>query len=196
MALTDIQAVRVRIADKSQITRERAESPGDTVHFKLGHAPISLLPAPEVRKNDLVKSEGIDYTVDYSNAIISFSALPVVNDDLEFIYYWSIFTDDEIQYFLDDSAGSVNIASAKALLAIAADAAKIAQRQSLAGGGGLGAVSIDTSVAARELRALAQTLIDQEQDIANNTPYDQLTEVVWNDQSLVRGLDQHLIRES
>jgi hypothetical protein len=143
-----------------------------------------------------VKSEGIDYTVDYSNAIISFSALPVVNDDLEFIYYWSIFTDDEIQYFLDDSAGSVNIASAKALLAIAADAAKIAQRQSLAGGGGLGAVSIDTSVAARELRALAQTLIDQEQDIANNTPYDQLTEVVWNDQSLVRGLDQHLIRES
>jgi hypothetical protein len=196
MALTDIQAVRVRIADKPRITREVAQALGDSLYFKLGHEPITASPAPEVRKNDIILVENTGYVVDYSNAIITLASLPVVNDEFEFIYYWSIFTDDEIQYFLDDSAGSTNIAASKALLAIAADAAKIAQRTSMAGGGGLGAVSLDTSVAARELRALATLLVTQEQDIANNTPYDQLTEVVWNDQSLIDGLDQHLIRES
>lgn len=174
MSLTDIEAVRLKAADRSTITKEQAVGDGEAYAYKLGHNSILSVPDIEIRLNNVIQVAG--FVVDYTNGVVTFTTAPALGVQIEFTYYWSIYTDDQIQYFLDDSTGNVTVASAKVLLAIAADAAKIAQRQSLAGGGGLGAVTIDTSVAARELRAAAKALIDMEAQISETAPAEGLTD--------------------
>jgi hypothetical protein len=197
MSLTAIEAVRLKSSDKSSITQEEAVGDGTSKYFKLGHAPILNSPDIEVRKNDVIQIAG--YTIDYINGIVTFTAPPPIGDTLNFIYYWSIFTDAEVDYFLTESGSDVTVATARLLLAIAADAAKIAQRQSLAGGGGLGAVTIDTSVTARELRNTAAALLDQKRleiSTAALDPAEGLTEPLWTEFSYQESLAQHIIRES
>jgi hypothetical protein len=192
--MTDIEAVRLKAADRSALTREEGVGDGEAYAFKLGHNSVLASPAPEVRIENILQVA--NYTVDYNNGVISFVVPPVMNSSIEFTYYWSIFTDEQIQYFLDDSGGNVTVAAAKVLLAIAADAAKIAQRQSLAGGGGLGAVTIDTSVASRELRAAAKALLEMEAEISGNIPAEGLTEIYWTEMSYKMGVEQSVVRDS
>lgn len=194
MSLTDIEAVRLRSSDRSLITREEGIGNSSDLYFKLSHEQILSSPALEVRINGAVQSSG--YTVDLANGIVTFTAPPAINAKIEFTYYWSIFSDDEIQYFISAAGGDVTTATAHVLLAIAADAAKVAKRQSMAGGGGLGAVSIDTSVAARELRNTAQALIDMARQVDTTTPAEGLTEPAWTEFGYHDIVDQSLIRNS
>lgn len=197
MSLTSIEAVRLKSSDKSAITREEAKGDGDAKFYKLGHASILSSPDIEVRLNDVLQIA--TYTVDYINGIVTFNAAPAIGDRVEFTYYWSIFTDTEVQYFLDEASGDVTVATARLLLAIAADAAKVAQRQSLAGGGGLGAVTIDTSVTSRELRNTAAALLDQRREeiaVAALEPAEGITEPLWTEFSYKDSLGQHIVREN
>jgi hypothetical protein len=197
MSLTSIEAVRLKSSDKSSITKEEAIGDGTSRFFKLGHAPVLNSPDIEVRINQVLQIGG--YTVNYTDGIVTFTAAPAIGDEVEFTYYWSIFTDIEVDYFLEESGGDVTVATARLLLAIAADAAKIAQRQSLAGGGGLGAVTIDTSVTARELRNTAAALLDQKRQeiaVASLDPAEGITEPLWTEFSYQEALAQHIVRES
>lgn len=192
MTISDIEAVRLKSSDRSSITREEGIGDGVAATYKLGHEPLLSSPAPQIRINGVIQVAG--YTIDYDNGVVSFDIAPTVNNKVEFTYYWSIFTDAQIQYFLDDSGSNVTVAAAKVLLAIAADAAKVAQRQSLAGGGGLGAVTIDTSVAARELRAAAKALVEMEAEIGTTIPAEGLTEINWTEMNYKMGIEQEVIR--
>lgn len=194
MSLTDIEAVRLKSSDKSLITREQAIGNAGDLYFKLSHAPIVSAPPIEVRIDGVIQNSG--YSVDLANGIVSFTVAPALNSEIEFTYYWSIFSDNEIQYFIDAAAGSITTATAQVLLAIAADASKVAKRQSMAGGGGLGAVTIDTSVAARELRNTAQALMDMARQIEVQTPAEGLTEPAWTEFSYRDIVDQSIIRDS
>ena len=200
MSLTDIQAVRLKSSDKSSLTREEGVGDGQAVYFKLSHAPILSSPDIEIRKNDVVMLTG--FTVDYENGVVTFDTPPLGQtssndaDKLEFVFYWSIFSDAEVQFFVDDAGGNLTIATAQLLLAIAADASKVAQRQSLAGGGGLGAVTIDTSVTARELRNTAAALIDMEKQTSEIVPAEGITEPAWTEAGYRQGIEQSLIRNN
>ena len=196
MTLDSIAAIRLKSSDKSTITLETSVGDGTSAYWKLKHAPILTTPPIQIRKNNVLLIDAADYTVDTDNGVVTFTVPPVVNDDLDFTYYWSVFSDAEIQFFLDDAGGNVTIATAKLLLAWAADAAKIAKRQTLSGGGGLGQAVIDTSVVAKELRATAKALIDTEKDLGESIPAEGLTEVPWTEQMYHRQLDQHLIRDN
>lgn len=194
--MTNIDAVRLKSSDRSLITREKTVGTGQDQFFKMKNTNILVLPAPVITKNGVPLTVGVDYTVDYAQGIFNFTASPIANDQLEFTYYWSIFSDDEVQYFLDDAGANVTIATAMLLLAWAADAARLAKRQTLSGGGGLGQVVIDTSVAAKELRATAKALIDTQQDLGESIPAEGFTEIPWTEQLYKRAVDQHIIRES
>jgi len=196
MTLTDVEAVRLQSGDKSVITREEGEGDGAARFFKLGHANIFLTPAIEVRVSGVVQTTPAQYTLNNEQGVLEFVSAPPNDADLEFTYYWSQFSDAEVQYFIDSSAGDTTLATAKLLLAIAADASKVAQRQSLAGGGGLGAVTIDTSVAARELRNTAKALIDNVILVDSVTPAEGLTEVAWTEFQYLDSLAQRVIREN
>jgi hypothetical protein len=191
--MTGIEAVRLRSSDKSVLTSETDTYNGDTAVWKLGHGNISGL---TVRRNGALLTEGSDYTVDAVNGLVTIALSLAVGDKLIFEYYWSIFSDVEVQYFVDESGGDITVATAKLLLAIAADASKVAQRQSMAGGGGLGAVTLDTSVTARELRNTAKALLEMERDVSQTIPADGLTEPHWTEFNSRDSVEQHLIRES
>lgn len=196
MTLTSIEAVRLKSSDRSAIEHEAAVATGDSITIKLKNTNILLSPAPLVRKNSVLLTEGADYDIDYVNGLVTFDTIPAVNDELDFVYYWSLFTDDEIQYFLDAHSGSIDLATAGLLLAWAADAAKLAKRQTLSGGGGLGQVVIDTSVVAKELRATAKALIDSSVTLANDTPAEGFTTIPWTEAMFRRGLEEHILDEN
>lgn len=196
MALTDIERVRIKIADKSSIVREIDEGDGVARVFKLGNENVMASPALQVWVNDILQTDPGDYSVDLTNGIVTFTAAPTLNIDIVFQYYWTLFTDNEIQDFLDENGGSVNIASAKLLFALAANAALIAKRSTLAGGSGLGSITEDTSVAARELRATANGLIELEGQVGADIPAEGLTEIPWTEQIYKRQLEQDIIRDN
>lgn len=192
MTLSSVDKVRLRASDKPVITRERGLGNAEDKTFKLGHGPISPSPAIEVRLNGVTQVSG--YTVDTANGIVEFTAAPAVGVDIEFIYYWMIFTDAEIQDFLDEASSSIPVATAKVLLAIAADASKVAQRQAMAGGGGLGSVTLDTSVTARELRATAAAILEMEAKTTDTIPAEGFTEPIWTEFQYRSSTEQRIIR--
>lgn len=196
MTLAPIAAVRLKTADRSSVTREKADASGEDRFYKLQHDPILTSPAPEVRRNGSIQTEGVNYTIDYTYGIVDFGSAITVGHELEFTYYWSVFSDAEIQHFLDEASGDTTIAASRVLLAWAADAAKLAKRQTLSGGGGLGQIVIDTSVAAKELRETAKALISIEKELGESLPAEGLTEIPWNEFSYEQSLEQHLIREN
>lgn len=196
MALTDLQRVRLRIADQSSIVREIAEGDAVAKFFKLDHENVATSPAIAVWINDVLQSDPANYTTDVANGIVTFVSAPAVNDDIVFQYYWTLFTDEEVQDFLDQNGGSVNIASAKLLYSLAANAALLAKRSTLSGGSGLGSITEDTSVAARELRATAQGLIELEGQIGQDIPAEGLTEIPWTEFSYQDQVDQEIIRNN
>lgn len=193
MALTATQAVRLKASDKSALFQEPLEGDGLKTSFTLANRPVMGTPAPQVYLAGVLQVLG--YTIDLDNGILNFTVAPASNADVTVLYYWAVFTDEEIQYFLSDSFSNVTLASAKVLLAIASDAAKIAKRQTFFGTHGRD--TIDTSVASKELRDTAKALFD-EYNLFYGThfPFDQLTEVPWTDATFERMFDQHLIRES
>jgi len=194
MTLSDIDAVRLKTSDRSTITRESSVGDGETIYYKLSHANVLTSPDIQIFADDVPVVSG--FAVDYRNGIVTFLGPHSIGVNVDFVYYWSIFSDEEVEYFLSEGGGNVTIASARLLLAIAADAAKVAQRESMAGGGGLGSVSIDTSVAARELRNTAQALLQMEKDISTSVPAEGITEPAWTEFGVRDSLEQHLIRES
>jgi hypothetical protein len=192
--MTDIANVRLKIGDKSTITREVTTGDGTAIYFKLGHQNILADPAIQVRVNGILVA---NYTVELEQGIVTFSGAPAVNDEIDFQYYWAVYNDAEIQIFLDEAGGNITIASAKILLAMAADASRLARRLTLSGGaGGTGQISTDTSVAAKELRATAKALIDMEADLGESIPTEQLTEPIWTEFNYEFQFGQSIIRKS
>lgn len=188
-----ITAVRLKTGDKSVITREISKGTGTDQYFKLGHGPILSAPAIEVRINGVLTSA---YTADTANGIVTFTVAPAVNDVIDFQYYWAVFSDVEMQAFIDEAGGNITIAAARVLLAMAADASKIARRETLSGGGGLGQVVRDTAVAARELRETAKALITMEANLGESIPAEGLTEVPWTEFEYQKEYVQSIVRKS
>lgn len=191
---TDVERVRLKIGDRTKLQRKQSTGDGVSRFFKMDHEPISGV---EVWINDVSTSA---FTVDESNGVVEFTTVPNINSKIVFQYSAMIWTDDEITDFLDQYSSNVNIASAHILLAMAADIAKIAKRETLSGGGGLGAVTRDTSVAARELRQAAEALLEYEAEygttIGSNVPADGLTEVPWTEAAYEQSATQRIIREN
>jgi hypothetical protein len=195
MVLSDIDAVRLKTSDRSTITREVVTADGQSSYFKLGHEPL-IAGSLQLWIDDVLTSTG--FTVDETNGVVAFADAPAVNSKLEFQYYWSLFSDEQIQHFLDESTGSVPLASARLLLALAADAAKVAERETLQGGGGLGAVTRDTAVTAKELRETAKAIIEFEVSISELEGIeaaDGLTEIAWTEMNLKELENQDYVRE-
>ena len=183
MALTSIETLRLKTGDKSSLKREQFIGAGGGLKaYSLDRKPVLESPAPQVWLNDTLQTLTTHYTIDHEHGFLTFVTAPSAGDKIEVQYYWSIFTDEELEGFLTESSDDVTIASARVLLAIAADKAKVAVRETLQGGGGMGAITHDTSVAAKELRETAKALIQQKVELyalEGLEPADQLTEIPW-----------------
>lgn len=195
MSLTATDAVRLNTGDKSSLERKRVVGNGVDKFFELGHQPVISSTPPVVTVANVLQVENADYVVDYLNGNLLFAVAPAANAEIIILYYWSVFSDEQVQHFLDSSNGNPNLASARLLYAMAADAARIAKRQTVSGGGGSGTSTIDTSVAARELRATAESFVNiYNAEEGTSFPVEGLTEVPWTEFSLEEGYLQDIIR--
>jgi hypothetical protein len=195
--VTPVESVRLSTGDKSSLERKRTTGNGVDRFFELGHEPVIQSTPPVVTLANVPQVEGVNYTVDYINGTITFSVAPAANAEIVILYYWSVFSDAEIQHFLDASGSSSNLATARVLLAMAADAARIAKRETLSGGGGSGTRTIDTSVAAKELRETARAFVEiYNQEEGTNFPAEGLTEVPWTEFTKEQAMIQDWIREN
>lgn len=179
--MSDLDTIRMKVADRPIFYRETTEQPttGNT-YFKLDHENVATSPAPIVRLNGTIKTVTTHYTVDYANGSITFVSAPTLGDDLIFEYYATVWTDAELQSFLTEAGNSTTLASAHVLYAWAADAARLAFKESRSGGGGLGSITMDTSVRAREMRLTADALMKQyDQFEGTGENYEGITEVAW-----------------
>lgn len=198
MAINNRDAVRLRISDKSLLTREVADGMGSNKIYRVQHAPVVNNPPMQIWVNNVAQVLTTDYTLDEANGVVTFVVTPPAGQEIIFQYYWSVWSDVDLDYFVANASDNVLLASANVLLAWAADAAKIAKRETLQGGPGLGLVTRDTSVAARELREMAKMYLDlyNRQDPEGlDAPADGITEVPWTEQTYNRMLDQEIIRE-
>lgn len=197
MALTDIESVRLKTSDKSTLVREVRTGNGVQTIYQLDHRPL-LAGTLAVYINDVAQTLTTDYTVDEDNGWVTFVTAPAANDEVVFLYYWSLFTDEEIEAFLSESGDNITLASARLLLALSADAAKLAERETLQGGGGMGMVTRDTSVTAKELRETAKALVQFELEVSKLEgiePADGFTEVAWTEFQLNELSNQDWVRE-
>lgn len=193
---TDTDTVRRRTGIRARLEREITTADGDAIHFKLQNDPIDASPAIEVRVNGTLKTVTTDYTVDTTNGVVTFVTAPTINYPVEFTYYWSLYTDAEIDAFISDAGGNTTVAAAYLLLALAADAARLAKRETLIGGGGIGQATVDTSVAAKELRATAKALLDTEAEVGNTVPAEGVTAPPWTEANFREQEWQSIIRNS
>lgn len=191
---TDIEKVRLKIGDRPTVYRKEAVGDGVTTFFQLDPYPVEDL---EVWVNE---APTVAYTLDGTNGLVEFNAAVAVNLPIVFQYYAVIWTDTEITDFLADHNDNVNVTSAMILLAWAADASRLAKRETKSGGGGVGAYTVDTSVAARELRNTAKAYLDWEAEYGEETgtgvPAEGLTEIPWTEAGHRDAEYQRLIRES
>ena len=196
-AATD--SVRLKTSDQPVIRREKARGDGVTSDWKLELDTVLSSYAVQVRVDNILQTDPTDYTVDYNNGIILFTAAPVLNSNLIFQYMGVVYTDAEIEVFLTEAGGNTDFAAAKNLMAWAANAAKLAKKESLSGGGGIGAVTLDLAVRAEQLRAAAKAYMDLYKDTAVDTiygPAEGITEPIWTEQMVSRTIEQELIRNS
>lgn len=193
MALSDIDAVRLKTGDKSVITREISIGDGVKTVYKLGHENLQGL---QIWVNEVLQVVDTQYTADTALGVITFASPPGLNIEIIFQYYWTQYSDEEVQYFLSE-AGSINLAASLLLYALAADAAKVAMRETLAGGGSFGSVTRDTSLTAQELRETAKALknLYEETELGDQFPAQALTEVAWTNQVAEELFEQEFIRE-
>lgn len=194
--MTDSNLVRVRrtIGDKLRVQRKEAIGDGVSKFYKMDHEPVQDM---SIWIDDVLT---VAYTLDADQGMVEFVGVPAINVKIVFQYYASVWTDAEITDQLEMYDDNVNITSASILWAWAADVARLAKRETLSGGGGLGAVTKDTSVAARELRNTAKELLDWEKEygeVAGTAiPAEGLTEIPWTEASYFDGVYQRIIRDS
>lgn len=193
MALSDIDSLRVRIADRPSFHREeQAQEETGNTFFRLDFNNILDDPEIIVRKNGTVVPAA-DYTLDADNGTVTFDTAPAVNDNLVFEYTSVVFTTVELQHFLDEAV-SPTLAAANVLLAWAADYARLAHRESLSGGAGMGSVTVGVDNRARELRETAKAYYLQYQQFeAAGVAAEGITEVPWNSYMEDRMIVNHLM---
>lgn len=197
MALTDIEQVRLKTGDRPILQREAWTADGLTSDIRVAAKPILDSPVPRVWKENVLLVDVTDYTIDQTNGIVTLTSVPTVGARVVIEYAAVVFSDEEVQALLDASGSNTFLAAAHLLWAWAADASRLAQKETRSGGSGFGLVTLDTSVRARELRLSAKALYDlwAISDAGINAPADGLTEIPWTDQQANRYINTRLDRD-
>lgn len=192
--MSDIDSVRLKVADRPTLRRDEWEADGVMADLRLGYAPLLETPAPRVWKDNSLQTETTHYTIDYSNGVVSIVSLPAAGAKFVFEYTSVFYSDDEVQDFLDQASGNVTLASAYLLFSWAADAARLARKESLAGGSGYGSVSITTDMRSRELRESAKAYLDTYNKLEGaGAPVEMLTEVAWTEEGAKQMIRNNLL---
>lgn len=115
--MSDISTIRTLIADQIRYDRCSAVGDGATREFMATNSPVVANSQKAVIDN-VVKTEGADYTFDDDLGLTTFTTAPAANADIVITYRFSVLSDAQLQQMLD-LEGNVHLAAALALDSIA-----------------------------------------------------------------------------
>lgn len=121
MALTDLEKVRLKIADRPRVVIDETIGTGNALAtiFRLQGAPVTAA-SEAITLNGVAQTDPAHYGLVDATGVVTFVTTPSVDAVLGASYTWSVFSDDELQEALTDE-GSVNGAAAEAIRWILAD---------------------------------------------------------------------------
>ena len=119
MALTDLQRLRLTVADRTRLIVNETLGIGDGAArtFQTQMAPVV---EAAVRVGGSVQDEDTDYTLDTDLGRIVFTVAPADGAEIVSTYLWTVFSDAELEDALTRN-GSVNQAAIEALRWLLAD---------------------------------------------------------------------------
>lgn len=125
--MTDIDTVRLIIADTVLYDRAEAVGDGTSIEFPLPNVPVLDTTVTAW----VAGVPTVPFAIDVRTGVVTFSAPPADGDDVVITYNWAMFLDQDIQTFLDLHAGSIRRAAAMALDTIASSEALIQKRMTI-----------------------------------------------------------------
>jgi len=155
MALTDIQRLRLRVADKARLSLHEDVGVGDglSLAFRTQFAPIqagSMAVVVISGSLSTVLLEGSGWTLDYDTGLLRLSDAPDVGSVVRVAYQWTAFSDAELEDFLLQAGASVDRAALLVVESLLADGERFLKYT-------LGQETVDRGAA----RAALEKLLDQ-----------------------------------
>ena len=116
MSLTNLELLRLRIADRARLILHETIGIGDglSLGFQSGFYPIaadteSVVIVSTGLSTVLVQNQ--DYTLDYELGLLVLANAPPVDDQVQMSYQWVTFTDDELNGILQVNGDNVTAAA-------------------------------------------------------------------------------------
>lgn len=119
--MTDLELIRLKLADNFKFAFDSQETDGDTTIFKLAHGNVKEDTFSLSLDDEEVASSA--YTMDYDRGIVTFNSPPASGKILEASYDYTVFSDTEIDNLLD-KYGSVDLVMVELIDILIADAAR------------------------------------------------------------------------
>ena len=102
--MTNLELVRKKLADEYKFASDTNIGDGGTSIFKLAHSNIQ----DETYTIYVDLSESDNYEIDLERGLITFNTPPADEKNITAQYYFSAFSDDEIEYFLEENENDIN----------------------------------------------------------------------------------------
>jgi len=150
MALTNLERLRLAIADRARVALREQIGLGDGVR---GTFQTQLSPLVYGSETVLVNETPVSvYTLDYATGVLSFLTPPALDAGLLITYSWTTFSDEELQDLLDRYG--LRRSAIQALEWLLADTERFMRYT-------FGQTSVDRSAARENLLALLERLDEQ-----------------------------------
>jgi len=148
MALTDLERLRLAIADRPRVALREQVGVGDGVSTQF---QTQLFPVVDTSETVLVNGvPSAAYALDAATGVLTFTSAPLSEAQIVATYSWSVFSDAELQDLLDQGV-SVPRAAIQAIMWLLADSERFLKYT-------FGQESVDRSEAREGLERLLQTL--------------------------------------
>lgn len=122
MSYTDLEKIRKKLADPYKNGNDSMTVDEETTLYQLSHHPIRE-GSVVVTVENVEKALETDYSINYDTGLLTFVEAPTDEQLIEVVYEYSVFSDDELQEFLDEY-GTVDKVILECLEILLVDAAR------------------------------------------------------------------------
>lgn len=111
MVLTDLQRLRLKIADRARVVLNEQIGAGDgaTTKFKTQLAPV-VSESEAVTVDGAEQTRDTDYSIDNGTGVITFGSAPASGKVVKCSYQWTTFNDEELSDLLEQRGSVVGAA--------------------------------------------------------------------------------------
>jgi len=154
MALTDLERLRLLIADRPKLVYDERIGVGDAVQTVFVLEMVPIVASSEVVTVSGVVVPNTDYTLDDATGLLTFNAAPALDAPIGASYSWTVFSDDELNDLLVDQGLTLTQAAIQAIRWLLADTDRFIKYT-------FGQESVDRSASRDALQKLLDDLVQR-----------------------------------